>query len=369
MNQERMDIYKTLQRALSGEKLSTQEGVALLTADPHDWGIICETANLLNLKLNGTTVTYVVNRNVNFTNVCYVNCNFCGYYRHLGEVGTYTKTIGSVLEKIAETPFITEVCIQGGINPKLRDSYYFELISSVKSAHPHIHIHAYSPEEVKYLARLRRIPYKDILLQLKGAGLDSMPGTAAEIFSERARSLIAPLKIRTDDWIEIIKTAHSVGIPTSATIMFGHVETPTEVVEHLRTLRDIQDETAGFTEFIPLLFMPYQTKLGREFGVREMMPLDCVKLHYAVFRLFLGQAFRNLQTSWVKLGRLPSAEILEMGANDYGGTLFEESITRLAGGTHGEVMTPQEIEEVIRTRGRIPVQRDTIYNLIGVPVA
>lgn len=338
-----------LHKALSGE-LPLEE----LRAEAHG----------AKLALFGPRVTYVHNRNANFTNVCVVDCKFCGFYRKSGEPEAYTHSIEEILRRVASTPEITEVCLQGGINPELPPDYYFQLLRRLKAFNPSLHLHAFSPQEVHVLSARMSRSVAETLAMLKDAGLDSMPGTAAEILVDEVRKVICPSKISTFRWRQIVKTAHRLGIPTSATIMFGHVESQAHRVAHLSLLRSIQETTGGFTEFIPLPFMPYRTRLGQDYSIETPPELEAYWRMLAASRLYFDSLIPHVQVSWVKVGLEAAKRALTGGVDDFSGTLHEERITSSAGGTHGQCLSREEMREAIRSAGMVPAERDTLYNLL-----
>ncbi|HEY9205389.1 MAG TPA: 5-amino-6-(D-ribitylamino)uracil--L-tyrosine 4-hydroxyphenyl transferase CofH [Candidatus Methanoperedens sp.] len=317
-------------------------------------------ADQLRKKAVGETVTYVINRNINFTNRCIGTCRFCAFRKPDG----YLLSIPEILEKTRAAVNInaTEVCIQGGLLPDWDVFKYCEILERIKEEFPHLHIHAFSPMEVFHAAQNSNMSVKDVLLTLKKSGLDSMPGTAAEILVDRVREKICPDKLTTHEWIEVVKTAHKSGIPTTATIMYGHIEKLKERIEHLTTIREIQRRTGGFTEFVPLPFMQYNNLLGD--GRVVSRGNDDLKFH-ALARVFLYPHVKNIQVSWVKLGKKAAQSALNCGANDLGGTLMEENISKSAGAQNGEYMAPQEFENLIREINRVPQQRDTLYKPVN----
>jgi len=351
------DAREHLAMALDGKCLGRDAVIGLLEAPGGAALGICQSADALRQRLVGDVVTYVANRNINFTNVCTGSCLFCGYRREDG----YTLSLDEVRAKV-QTPGITEVCVQGGINPSLDASYYFSLLETIKDERPDIHIHAFSPEEVTHLASLMGTSVRQTLVELRRAGLGSMPGTAAEMLTDRVRALICPTKLSAASWEAVITTAHTLGIRTTATIMYGHVETQEERADHLLALRRIQERTGGFTEFIPLTYMP-GNELGRRYGLAGATGCDDL-LMYAVSRLAFGEAIPNIQASWVKLGRKMAQVSLFCGANDMGGTLYEERISRASGATHGESRSARDLEEMILSVGRTPRQRTTLYGRV-----
>jgi FO synthase subunit 2 len=359
-----MNLDTIFNKALSAEELTKEEALLLLKDDKNLGEEVFSVAREINKKLHGKIVTYVVNRNVNFTNICKIRCKFCGFHKEENQIGAFTLDSEEILHKIRETPGITEVCIQGAINQSLNLSYYMDILRSIKSNYPSLHIHGISPEEVNFIVEISGRSIEEVILALKKAGLDSMAGTAAEVLVEKVRQKIAPFKISTMRWLEIVRTAHKLGLKSTATILFGHIESNEDIIDHLDLLKGIQKETGGFTEFIPLLFIPYHTKLGYEYSLTDIIPWERIKKFYAVVRIYLATTFKNLQTSWVKLGIDRALESLEAGANDFGGTLFEENITRSAGGKFGQYLGEEEIRTRLLRVGKIPLQRDTFYNII-----
>ncbi len=358
-----------LSRAADGFGLTVAQALALAESDGAAPDELRAAADTLNRRLNGDVVTYVVNRNANFTNVCTTNCSFCGFYRPPGHNEAYTRPIQAVVERVLQTPWVTEVCLQGGIHPDLGFDYYRDLLAALKSALPGVHLHAYSPMEIHSLQLKTGWPCERILSELRDAGLGSIPGTAAEILIDEVRDRLSPAKLHAQEWATIMRTAHRVGLPSTSTILFGHGESWEDILRHLDLLRSIQSETGGFTEFVPLAFVPHRNRLGSELAREKGITTDELALRsarrverlYPLARLYLGPAFQNLQTSWVKLGASEAARMLASGCNDFGGTLYEESITRGSGGQHGECMTPVEIETAIRNAGKSPRQRTTLY--------
>jgi FO synthase len=361
-----------LTRALRGESLSVDETLRWVQADGSAHDEIRDAADALNRRLHGEVVTYVVNRNANFTNVCTTHCSFCGFYRPPGHPEAYTRSVGAVVERVLQTPWVTEVCLQGGIHPDLGLDYYEELLRALKRALPGVHLHAYSPMEIHSLCLKSGLEPRAVLERLREAGLGSVPGTAAEILDDAMRDQLSPDKLRAAEWEAIIEAAHQTGLRSTATVLFGHRESWEDLIRHLDRIRSLQRRTGGFTEFVPLAFVPYRNRLGgalaREAGVSPealaAAGAERVERLYPLARLFFGEEIPNLQTSWVKLGPERAAAMLRSGCNDFGGTLYEESITRESGGRFGECMTPVEIETAIRSVGRIPRQRTTLY---GVP--
>ncbi len=314
-------------------------------------------------------VTYVVNRNINFTNVCVKACTFCAFARnHRSEKG-YFLDRDEVVRRAVEARDLgaTEVCLQAGLAPGMDGRLYIDLCRAVKAAAPELHLHAFSPEEVKYGAGLTGMTIRAYLEELKDAGLGSLPGTSAEVLDDAVRDKIAKGRISTAEWCDLIRTAHELGLPTTSTLMFGHLETDAERMGHLALLRSIQEETGGFTEFVPLSFVHHEAPMylkGLLPGVRPGPTADEVTRLFAIARLMLGQTFKNLQASWVKEGLPKARELLSCGANDLGGTLINESISTAAGAGHGQLQSPRSLREAIRAEGRPPAQRDTRYRTL-----
>ncbi len=326
---------------------------------------LIESANKLREKLKKNQASFVINRNINFTNICTNNCRFCGFSVPPSHPKAYLLSMEQIAEKVvgAVENGCTEVCIQGGINPALEFEYYLQILDTVRSVAPKIHIHAFSPEEVRYMSHQSRLPLEKVLTELKHRGLGSMPGTAAEILVQNVRDQICPKKLSTNEWIRIITTAHKTGISTSATMMYGHIETPQDIFEHFRIIKSIQLETRGFTEFVPLPFIHPKTTLYLKQQARPgSSGLEDIKVH-SIARLFFGDVLPNIQTSWVKLGFKFAQFMLCAGANDLGGTIFEENISKAARGGKGEEYAhPEYLAALIRECGLIPLQRDTLYS-------
>ncbi len=359
-----------LQKALSGRQLDDNDLLVLFEEkDAEAVKEIASAADSLNLEINSDKVSYVVNRNINFTNICGLNCKFCGYKRTKKSKDAFLLDYDKILEKIYEGKKqigIDEICVTGGINPelKLNPGYYFNLIETVRKNFPDLHIHAFSPQEIYELSLSAGKSYSAVIEKLKGCGLDSMPGTAAEILAPEIRKKICPKKIDTKTWVEIIKTAHALGVKTSATVLFGHLESPRDLAYHLGLIRSIQDETAGFTEFIALPFISFKTSLKNKVDETLIKDTDKAFKFYAILRLYLDN-FKNIQTSWPKIGVSAAVKSLSCGVNDFGGTLMEENITKSAGGNFGEYLSEGEIINLIQKVGKNPVRRDTIYNYIN----
>jgi len=327
-----------------------------LLRDPYE---TFRLADELRRKAVGDVVTFVVNRNINFTDICINSCKFCSFRNRKN----YLLSIEELKRKVEEAVDFgcTEVCIQGGLLPQADLDFYISILEAVREVSKKIHIHAFSPMEIVHMARNSGLTTFEALKNLKKEGLGSMPGTAAEILDDRIREKICPMKIKTGEWVKVIKEAHGLGIPTTATMMYGHIETWEERIKHLMLIKQIQRETGGFTEFIPLSFMWKNNELGkRAKGVSGFEDL----LVIAVARILLYPEIKNIQASWVKLGIKLAQASLNFGANDLGGTLIEENISKSAGATSGEFLSPEELRELIIRAGRIPKQRDTLYNIL-----
>lgn len=354
-----------LQRALAGEELSVADGEFLLRADGEELRALVRTADEMRQRRVDDIVTYVKNRNLNFTNICIGTCKFCAFRRSPSDSDSYVLTCEEIEAKVrgAVSFGATEICVQGGLHPNFGLEDYLRIIQTIRKISPDIHIHAFSPAELDHIARREGMSIEEVVKILRDAGLNSVPGTAAEILVDCVRSIICPRKITVKRWVEIVTTCHRLGLPTTATMLYGTVETPRDRAEHLALLRDIQRETGGFTEFVLLPFMPYNTPLWNQRGIRSPPSLeDSLKVH-AVARLMLAGYIDNIQASWVKLGSRGAQLMLTAGTNDLGGTLLEENITRAAGGDR-QAMMPEQLELLILELGRVPRQRTTTYELI-----
>ncbi len=363
------EVRAILEGSLAGREIGVEDGIVLGSARGTDLHALCLVADELRRQQVGERVTYVVNRNINFTNVCIKNCRFCAFARTVRSEQGYFLPVDEVVNRVRQAHALgaTEVCLQAGLSPNLVGRSYVDLCRAVKDAVPEIHIHAFSPEEVKFGASLARVSFHDYLSMLKDAGLGSLPGTSAEILDDRLRKTISPTRISTAEWIEVVQAAHRLGIPTTSTMMFGHVESVGDRMRHISLLRSIQRETGGFTEFVPLSFVHEEAPLfatGEVTGVRPGPTGDDVLRLYATARLMLGRDIPNLQASWVKEGLRVSQRLLGCGVNDLGGTLMNESISTAAGARHGQLVTPGTLRRVIRDAGRLPAQRDTQYRSI-----
>ncbi|GIW47494.1 MAG: 7,8-didemethyl-8-hydroxy-5-deazariboflavin synthase subunit CofH [Deltaproteobacteria bacterium] len=360
-------IYK----ALVGEEISVEEGEYLFNIEDIDeLSLLVVAADHIRREDVGDVVTYVINRNINFTNICNIWCGFCNFMAPEGDERAYFLTMEEIAQKTIEAweNGATEVCMQGGMHPDIDGRFYIEVIKTVKKAVPQMHTHAFSPFEIYYGAKTLNISEEDFIQMLKDVGHNTFPGTAAEILDEEVRRIIAPRKIPTEVWIRIIKKAHKAGMRTTSTIMYGHIDRPYHWAKHIAILRDIQKETGGFTEFVPLRYIPWNTRLYRHSkGKVRPGPTDLDQLKmYAVSRLMLRGWINNIQVSWVKQGPQFAQFSLTAGANDFGGTLMEEHISRAAGANHGQYFPPEEFRRLTREIGRIPAQRTTTYDIIKV---
>jgi len=355
-----------IERGRAGEALSEDELTALFAERrPEVIESMRAAADGLRAELAGDVATFVVNRNVNFTNVCVVGCAFCGFGQGRRSPDAYHVSEDDFQARVAEAIEFgaTEICMQGGIHPDYTLERYGRWLRLAKDVEPELHLHAYSPMEIHYMCeRSGRAP-DAVFDYLAEQGLGSTPGTAAEVLHDGVRARISPNKLPADRWVEIIEACHRSGLRSTSTVMFGHVEEPWELARHLRVVRELQERTGGITEFVPLSFIPYHTLLGRTHGIEEISPEDNLK-HTAAFRLALGKTIRNLQASWVKMGLEAATESLRWGVNDLGGTLMEESISRMAGSQHGVRLDPDDLIGAARAAGRTPAQRTTLYEIV-----
>jgi len=372
-------VADILERAEQGGDLSIEDGIRLVQEqETKARQAIAQTADILRQRQVGDTVTYVVNRNINFTNICEQHCSFCAFRRDAGEEGSFWLDNSQIIAKaqLAVDIGATEICMQGGLNPQAKLNglslpFYLDLISQIKAHFPQLHLHAFSPQEIQFIAREDNVSYRQVLLALKEAGLGSMPGTAAEVLDDRVRKIICPEKINSATWLEIVGLAHSLGITTTSTMLAGHIETPQEQIAHLAKLRSLQQTAiannypAKITEFIILPFVgqeapaPIRQRVGRD------QPVVSEVLHLtAVARVFLGNWIVNHQPSWVKIGLEGAKTALNCGCNDLGGTLMEEHITTMAGAQGGTNMTVATLRQAIVDLGRPSRQRSTEYRLL-----
>lgn len=375
------NVEKIIDRALDGRDLSTAEAAILLSVElPGQLDSLRETSDRLRQQQTGDSVTYVINRNINFTNICQQHCNFCAFRRDEGDEGAFWLDIAQILEKTADAVSrgATEICMQGGLNLKAKINgksltYYLRLVRSIKDEFPQLHLHAFSPQEIQFIAREDGISYEEAIAELRNAGVDSMPGTAAEVLDDDLRRVICPEKTDTATWLEIVSTAHRLGVPTTSTMLCGHIETAQQQIGHLQKLRSLQQTSlergypAQITEFILLPFVgkqapaPLRHRLGRD----QPILIDTLLLT-AVSRIFLGNWIGNHQPSWVKLGLAGATEALKWGCNDLGGTLMEEHITSMAGAIGGTCMEVETLQGAIASLGRPYRQRDTLYHPVQV---
>lgn len=368
-------IERITARAIAGEGITAREIETLFAARGADVEHICRSADALRRAVNGDEVTFVVNRNINYTNICAYKCSFCAFSKGRGAESLrgapYDLDLAEVARRANEAVARggTEVCMQGGIHPSYSGHTYLGLLGAVKAAQPDLHIHAFSPLEVRHGAETLGLGLGDYLTRLKAAGLGSLPGTAAEILDDEVRAVICPDKLDTAEWLETIEAAHRVGLRTTATIMFGHVDGPQHWARHLIAIRDLQRRTGGFTEFVPLPFVPMEAPMGLRGESRRGPTFREVRLMHAVARLALHPHLTSIQVSWVKLGEAGAKACLDGGANDIGGTLMDESISRAAGAAHGQELPPQAMEALIRAIGRTPRQRTTLYGPVDPAIA
>ncbi len=377
-----MDIERILAHALAGGDLTPADGVALLQPrDSATLGAIRQTADILRQRQAGDTVTYVVNRNINYTNICEQHCSFCAFRRDRGDEGAYWLDFAPMVEKATEAIALgaTEICMQGGLNPdaKINGSslnYYLKLVDTIKGSFPALHLHAFSPQEIEFIARQDGLTYRQVLLALRDAGVGSLPGTAAEVLDDAVRRVLCPEKINTATWLKIVGLAHALGLPTTSTLLSGHIETPAQQIAHLEQLRQLQRRARGaghaaaITEFIVLPFVGQEAPkpLRRRVGRDQPVLADALLL-MAVARIYLGNWIANHQPSWVKLGLAGATEALTWGCNDIGGTLMEEHITTMAGAQGGTGMTEAELRGAIASLDRPARQRDTLYGWVDAP--
>ncbi|MDQ3728505.1 MAG: 5-amino-6-(D-ribitylamino)uracil--L-tyrosine 4-hydroxyphenyl transferase CofH, partial [Actinomycetota bacterium] len=357
---------RAIERAMSDEPLTEEELTALFAERrPSVIEDMRAAADELRSELAGDVATFVVNRNVNFTNVCVVGCAFCGFGQGRRSPEAYEVSEGEFQQRIAEAVEFgaTEICMQGGIHPDYTLEHYGRWLSLAREAAPELHIHAYSPMEVHYMCERSGRSPSEVFAYLREHGLGSTPGTAAEILHDGVRERISPNKLPAARWVEIIEACHRAGLRSTSTVMFGHIEEPWELARHMRVIRELQERTGGITEFVPLSFIPFHTMLGRTHGVEEISREENLK-HTAAFRLALGRTVKNLQASWVKMGIDAATESLRWGVNDLGGTLMEESISRMAGSQHGVRLDPEDLIGAARKAGRTPAQRTTLYEII-----
>ena len=362
-------VSEILNKALSDKEITAQEGLRLYNTTGIDFHLIGLVADEIRKRRVGDTVTYVVNRNINFTNVCIKQCGFCAFSRDFREEEGYFLPTDEIVRRAKEAHQLgaTEVCIQAGLPPDMAGDLYENICRAIKKEIPDIHIHGFSPEEVLYGATRSKTTIRDYLKRLKESGVNTLPGTAAEILDQKLRDKISPGRISVKDWVEVIKTAHNLGINTTSTMMFGHIETPEDRVNHIAKIREIQKETGGFTEFVPLNFIHSEAPMYKHQlhdGIRQGGSGNDVLLTHAIARIMLNNYIDNIQMSWVKEGQKMSQLLLMWGANDFGGTLINESISTSAGSNHGQLIRPKEIRRLAREIGRVPAERNTNYKIL-----
>jgi len=362
-------ISEILNNALSDKEISAKEGMELYGADGINFHLIGLVADEIRRRRVGNTVSYVVNRNINFTNVCIKQCGFCAFSRDFREEEGYFLPTEEIVRRAKEAHQVgaTEVCIQAGLPPDMKGDLYENICREIKKEIPDIHIHGFSPEEILYGADRSDTTIDEFLKRMKEAGVGTLPGTSAEILDQKLRDKISPGRISVDNWEKVIKTAHKMGIKTTSTMMFGHLETIEHRVNHIVKLREIQKETGGFTEFVPLNFIHTEAPMYKHQlheGIRQGGSGNDVLLTHAIARIMLNNSIDNLQMSWVKEGQKMSQLLLMWGANDFGGTLINESISTSAGSEYGQLLRPKEIRRMVREIKRTPAERDTEYNIL-----
>ncbi len=364
-------VSDILNQSLDSKNISIKQAIELFHTKGTEMNMTTMVADMLRRTKVGNEVTYVINRNINFTNVCIKRCGFCAYSRDFRNDEGYFLPISEVVRRAEEASKLgaTEICIQAGLPPQMDGLLYVDICKAIKKELPDIHIHAFSPEEVMYGCSRSGLSVKEYLSMLKEAGLGSLPGTAAEILDQDLRDLISPGRISVADWINVITTAHRLKIPSTSTIMYGHVETTEHKAKHLELIRSIQKQTGGFTEFVPLSFVHKEAPMYNHNLVNGISPgptaQDVIKMH-AVSRIMLNNFIDNIQVSWVKEGAKMSQLLLDAGVNDFGGTLINESISTSAGSEFGQLMKPKEIRSLITSAGRVPAQRNSVYGIIKV---
>ena len=361
-------VAQILDSALAGEDIAVADAVALFDTSGLEFAALGMVADELRRRTAGDLATYVVNRNINFTNVCIKRCGFCAFSRDFREEEGYFLPVNEIVRRAREAweYGATEVCIQAGLPPQMEGDLYIRLCQAIKEELPELHIHGFSPEEVLYGSVRSRCTIREYLRGLQDAGVGSLPGTSAEVLDQELRDRISPGRISVEQWVEVITTAHELGIPTTSTVMFGHLETAEHLARHLALLRDIQKDTGGFTEFVPLSFVNSEAPMYLKGLLPAVRPgptgMDVIKMH-AIARIMLNNWIPNIQASWVKEGNRLSQLLLTVGVNDLGGTLINESISTSAGAQHGQLMRPGEFRRMIREAGRIPAERYTTYQL------
>ncbi len=362
-------VSKILNNALSDKEISVEDALILYNTTGMDFHLVGLVADEIRRRRVGDIVSYVVNRNINFTNVCIKQCGFCAFSRDFREEEGYFLPTEEIVRRAKEAHQLgaTEVCIQAGLPPDMEGDLYENICREIKKEIPDIHIHGFSPEEILYGATRSETSIEEFLKRMKEAGVNTLPGTSAEILDQKLRDKISPGRISVKDWEKVIKTAHKMGINTTSTMMFGHLETLEDRVRHIAKLREIQKETGGFTEFVPLNFIPDEAPMYKHQiheGIRDGASGNDVLLTHAIARIMLNNSINNLQMSWVKEGQKMSQLLLMWGANDFGGTLINESISTSAGSEHGQLLRPKEIRRLVKEIGRIPAERDTNYKIL-----
>ncbi|MDC0450754.1 5-amino-6-(D-ribitylamino)uracil--L-tyrosine 4-hydroxyphenyl transferase CofH [Nitrosopumilus sp.] len=362
-------VTEILNKALSEKEISAKEGIELYKTKGIEFHLVGLVANELRKRRVGNTVSYVVNRNINFTNVCIKQCGFCAFSRDFREEEGYFLPTEEIVRRAKEAHSLgaTEVCIQAGLPPDMKGDLYESICREIKKEIPDIHIHGFSPEEILYGATRSNVSIIEFLKRMKDAGVNTLPGTSAEILDQKLRDKISPGRITVKEWEEVIKGAHKMGITTTSTMMFGHLETLEERVNHIVKLREIQKETGGFTEFVPLNFVHTEAPMYKHQlheGIQQGGSGNDVLLTHAIARIMFNNSIDNIQMSWVKEGQKMSQLLLMWGANDFGGTLMNESISTSAGSEHGQLIRPKEIRRMAREIGRIPAERNTQYKIL-----
>ena len=362
-------VTEILNKSLSEKEISAKEGVLLYKTKGIEFHLVGLVANELRKRRVGNTVSYVVNRNINFTNVCIKQCGFCAFSRDFREEEGYFLPTEEIVRRAKEAHSLgaTEVCIQAGLPPDMKGNLYESICREIKKEIPDIHIHGFSPEEILYGATRSNVSIIEFLKRMKEAGVNTLPGTSAEILDQKLRDKISPGRITVKEWEEVIKGAHKMGITTTSTMMFGHLETLEERVNHIVKLREIQKETGGFTEFVPLNFVHTEAPMYKHQlheGIQQGGSGNDVLLTHAIARIMFNNSIDNIQMSWVKEGQKMSQLLLMWGANDFGGTLMNESISTSAGSEHGQLIRPKEIRRMAREIGRIPAERNTQYKIL-----
>ncbi len=355
---EDKNLFSVVDKVLSGERLSIEDGILLF--ETSDILTLGRLADFVNRKKNGRLVYFVVNRHINLTNICIGSCKFCAFRRRKEDKDAYALSIEEVLEKISSFKGITEIHIVSGLHPDWSYDYYLRLLKEIKAFAPHVHVQAFTAEEIDYLSRISGKGFREVLLDLLEAGLDSLPGGGAEVFSPRIRKALCPDKLSAERYIEIHKAAHELGMKSNASILYGHIESFRERLEHLQRLREAQDETGGFQAFMAFAYHPENTELGGDFTTG----FDDIKM-LAIARLFLDN-FDHIRAFWIMLGEKLAQVSLHFGVDDLDGTVVEESITRSAGAKTDSYMPKERLVRLIKEAGRIPVERDTVYNIVEV---